>query len=306
VTPLFLALPGNEALAEALAGELRGSAAAVAAVASRRFPDGEAYVRIDAPCAGRDAALVCTLDHPDEKILPLLFAAETLRELGARRVGLVSPYLAYLRQDRRFEPGEAVSSWIFAGLVSSRLDWLVTVDPHLHRIHALAEIFTIPTRAVAAAPALAAWVAAHVARPLLVGPDQESEQWVADVARRAGAPYLVLTKVRRGDREVEVSLPDVEPYRDRTPVVLDDIISSARTMAQAADLIAAGLPAPVCLAVHAIFAGDAQRVLEEAGAARIVTTKTVPHPTNEIEIAGLLTPALLTSMSGSPESSSGH
>jgi ribose-phosphate pyrophosphokinase len=127
----------------------------------------------------------------------------------------------------------------------------------------------------------------------LIGPDQESEQWVADVARRASAPYLVLTKIRRSDREVEASLPDVEPYRDRTPVLLADIISTARTLAQARQLVGAGLAAPICLGVHAIFSGYAQRVLEEAGAAQIVTTRTVAHPTNAIEIADLLVPALV-------------
>jgi hypothetical protein len=95
-----------------------------------------------------------------------------------------------MRQDRRFQPGEAVTSQIFARFVSSRFDWLVTVDPHLHRIRSLEEIYTIPTRVVHAAPLLAEWVASNVSRPLLVGPDQESEQWVAEVARRAGAPHV--------------------------------------------------------------------------------------------------------------------
>lgn len=290
MTPLLLALPGNEAFAKSLAQSLGWPASEVA---PRRFPDGEAYVRINDECAGRSVALVCTLDRPDEKVLPLLFAADTLRELGAARVGLVAPYLAYMRQDRRFQPGEAVTSRSFAALLSSRLDWLVTIDPHLHRVHALGEIYAIPTRVVHAAPALGEWVAKHVERPLLIGPDSESEQWVAEVARIASAPYLVLEKVRRGDRDVEVSVPEVERHRERTPVIVDDIISSARTMAAAVrHLRAAGLAPPVCLGVHGLFAGDALRTLEEAGAGAIVTTDAVPHATNRISIAGLLAPAI--------------
>lgn len=296
MTPLVLPLPGSEPLADALARQLGWSAGRLA---TRRFPDGETYLRIDAACAGRSVALVCALDRPDEKLLPLVFAADTARDLGAARVGLVAPYLAYMRQDQRFQPGEAVTSRIFASLLSDRFDWLLTVDPHLHRFRSLGEIYPIATHVVHAAPALAAWIAANVVRPFLIGPDQESEQWVADVARRVGAPYAVLTKVRRGDRDVEVSIPEVEKLRDRTPVVLDDIISSARTMIQAARrLVEAGLPGPICVGVHGIFSGDAQRLLEEAGAARIVTTRTVFHASNEIEIAGLLADSLPALASG--------
>lgn len=286
MNPLLVALPGNEPLAAALAKRLAWSSGTIE---TRRFPDSETYLRINADCEGKSLALVCTLDRPDEKFLPLLFAADTVRELGAARVGLVAPYLGYMRQDRRFQPGEAVTSRIFAAYLSDRFDWLLTVDPHLHRFHSLGEIYSITTRVVHAAPLLAAWIGANVNRPLLIGPDSESEQWVADVARRAGAPYVVLAKIRRGDRDVEVSVPEVEQFRDRTPVILDDIVSSARTMIEATRrLIEAGLRGPVCVGVHGIFSGNAHSLLEEAGAARIVTTQTVPHASNAIEITDLL------------------
>ena len=82
---------------------------------------------------------------PNEEVLPLLFAAATARELGVPSVGLVSPYLAYMRQDRRFKPGEAVTSREVAKLLSDAVDWLVTVDRHLHRYGSL-EIYRIPPR----------------------------------------------------------------------------------------------------------------------------------------------------------------
>lgn len=284
--PLLLALPGNEQLAASLAEATRWE---LGRLETRGFPDGETYLRVETASEGRSVALLCALDRPDAKALPLIFAAETLRDLGAVRVGLVAPYLAYMRQDRRFRPGEAVTSRIFASLLSPGLDWVLTVDPHLHRVHSLDELYGITTRVVHAAPALAGWIASNVERPLLVGPDEESEQWVADVGKRARAPYVLCRKVRRGDRDVELSFPDVHAYRDRTPVVLDDIISSAATMVQTTRSLArAGLFAPICLGVHGILAGDAERALREAGAARIVTTNTVPHATNAIEIAGLL------------------
>ncbi len=292
MTAILLALPGNDALAGALAREL---AWPLGSLASRHFPDGETYMRIESECEERSVALVCTLDRPDEKMLPLLFAADALRDLGATRVGLVAPYLAYMRQDRQFQRGEAVTARSFARIVSSHFDWLATIDPHLHRLRALDEIYSIPTCVVHATPALGTWVAENIERPLLIGPDSESAQWVADVATRAAAPYLVLEKRRHGDRDVEVSVPNIAQYHDRTAVIVDDIISSARTMAAAVEHIrAAGMPPPVCLGVHAVFASDSQRALDAAGAGLVVTTDSIPHGSNRIPIVGLLAPAVLS------------
>jgi ribose-phosphate pyrophosphokinase len=190
-------MPGNDAMTRALARRLDGE---VGQMEMRAFPDGETYLRLLADPIGRALVLVCTLDRPNEKILPLLLAAAAARELGAKSIGLVAPYLAYMRQDQRFKPGEAVSSRAFTGLLSGAFDWLVTTDPHLHRYGSLQEIYAIPTRAVHAAPLISQWIRTRIERPLIIGPDRESEQWVSAVAKDAGAPYVVLQKRRRGDR----------------------------------------------------------------------------------------------------------
>jgi len=126
--PLLFSLPGNDAFATMLAAALGGERGELE---HRRFPDGESYVRLHTPVAGRAVAFVCSLNAPDEKTLALLFAAGAARELGAARVGLVAPYLAYMRQDKRFQPGEALTSAHYADLLSRAFDWLATVDPHL-------------------------------------------------------------------------------------------------------------------------------------------------------------------------------
>lgn len=255
----------------------------------RHFPDDETYFRYLAPVSGRDVIILASLDRPDGKFLPLFFSAETARELGARQVGLVAPYLPYMRQDRRFQVGEAVTSSLFAKLLSAQVDWLVTVDPHLHRRESLSEIYRVPSLVLHAAPLMSDWIRQNVLNPLIVGPDSESEQWVAAVAERANAPHVVLKKVRRGDYEVEVTIPDLNRWRGHAPVLIDDIASTAQTMIKALEqLSVGGLERGVCVAVHGIFAGDAYKRLIEAGAAQVVTCNTIPHPSNSIDMTGLL------------------
>lgn len=300
MTMLLLALPNNEGMCRSLElalndGTPAGGEASTAQgmVMLRRFPDGETYVRVETPVRDRDVALVCTLDRPDDKVLPLLFLAATARDLGARSVGLIAPYLAYMRQDRRFADGEGVTSAYFASLVSKSVDWIVTVDPHLHRRASLGEIYSIPSEVVHAAPRVAAWIRSHVRQPLLVGPDGESSQWVAAVAEAAGAPSIVLEKVRRGDREVSVTVPHVERWHDHTPVLVDDIVSTAKTMIETVrHLQRAGLAPPICIGVHGVFAPGAYKELRGAGAASVVTSNTIPHISNEIDLSADLAVAV--------------
>lgn len=284
--------PLAEDLAPALGAELRE-------LDWHRFPDGESLISLPGDLDGADVALLATLRDPDRLALPLRFAAATAREIGARRVGLIAPYLGYMRQDHRFEAGQAVSAPLFAQFLGESFEWLVTVDPHLHRIARLEDVFPMPAIRAASAPLIAAWIRTHLPDAVLLGPDSESQQWVAEVARLAGRPYEVLRKVRSGDRSVDVSVPESVALREGAPVILDDIASSGNTMARAVErLLASGTDAPVCLAIHAVFGDGAHDAILSAGAARVITTDTIPHPSNAIGISSVLAEALRSVATG--------
>lgn len=286
MTRVLLPFPAQRDIAANMAPTLE---ARVGRVDWRRFPDGESLVAIDDALSEADVAIVASLHRPDELSIALRFAAATAREFGARSVGLAAPYLAYMRQDRRFHRGEAISAPLYARFLEESFDWLVTVDPHLHRNPELSGLYRIPAARMAAAPVVAEWIRDHVSDAMLIGPDSESEQWVSDIARQAGLPWQVLQKRRHGDRDVEVSLPDAEAARGRTPVIVDDIVSSGRTVIETlGHLSRLGLPAAVCVAIHAVFAEDAYDQLLKAGAARVVSTDSIPHASNAMSIAGLL------------------
>lgn len=279
---IFFALPGNEILAQALADKCQ---AELGKVIIRQFPDRETYVKIESNVKDKEVILVCTLNFPDEKLLPLYYLSKTVKELGAKSTCLISPYLAYMRQDKRFLPGEGITSAYFAKLISSFVDSLITVDPHLHRRSSLAEIYSIPTIVIHASDLISKWIQENIANPVLVGPDIESEQWVSEVARLSNAPFIILEKIRKGDQEVEISIPYLEKYKEDTPVLLDDIISTARTMIETiGHLKKAGMKKPICVGIHGIFANNAYSDLLNAGAELVVTCNTIPHESNRIKI----------------------
>ena len=290
MAPLLFELSAADGLADRLRVLLN---AETAAMSRRQFPDGESYLRYDTPVAGCDVFLLCSLDQPDPKLAPLLFAAAAAREHGAKSVGLVAPYLAYMRQDKEFHSGEVVTSRLFAKLLSDHVDWLVTIDPHLHRLRSLDEIYAVPAIAGTATSAIAEWVRENVDQPVIIGPDEESAQWVERIAELAEARATVLRKERSGDYSVSIDDEGLEHLRSGTPVLVDDIASTARTLIEAGRLIKKhGGEAPVCAVVHAIFAGNSYERLLDSGVTTVVSTNSVAHESNAIDISEPISSAI--------------
>jgi ribose-phosphate pyrophosphokinase len=261
-------------------------------IARHRFPDGELKLRLPQALPER-VVLLRTLDHPNEKLVELLLAARTGRELGARHLTLVTPYLAYMRQDIAFTPGEAVSQRIVGQFLAQLFDAVITVDPHLHRVASLQEAVPVPQAVVlSGAPLLADLMATHRPNALLVGPDEESAQWIAQAAARHGFDHAVCRKVRHGDRSVAIELPSVN-FSGRAVVLLDDVASSGHTLAQAACLLLAAGAASVDVAVtHALFAGDALQLLSAAGIGQVWSTDCIAHASNAVSMAPAIAAAL--------------
>jgi ribose-phosphate pyrophosphokinase len=280
------ALPLGRALGAALE-------ASVEPVEVHRFPDGESLVRVPAADAA-PAAVVRSLDDPNAKLVEVLLAADALRRAGAASVTLVAPYLAYMRQDHVFRPGEPVSQRVVGELLGRAFDRVLTVEAHLHRVRTLGEVVPGAAESLPAAPALARWLQEHAPDALLVGPDEESEPWLRRLAAPTGAAWCVGTKARRGDARVTVTLPALPPGAAHA-VIVDDIASTGATLvATARALREAGASRVDALVVHAVFAPGAEEALRAAGIARVVSTDTIPHPSNAIGVAALLASALAT------------
>lgn len=284
--PIIFALPGNELLAKKISDGINGESGNFI---QRQFPDGETYIRILSKVENCEIIIVCTLNEPDSKLLALIFFCKLLKDLKAKSICLVAPYLSYMRQDKQFNSGEAVTSKYFANILSETVNSIITIDPHLHRRSSMNEIYSIPCSVLHASELISNWIKIKIPNALLVGPDSESEQWVSEVAKNAEVPFIILEKIRHGDTNVEVSIPHIEKYKYHTPVLVDDIISTARTMIVTVQhLYNAGMKAPICIGVHAVFANDAYNDLIKSRIMEVITCNTIPHESNKIDISEMI------------------
>jgi ribose-phosphate pyrophosphokinase len=256
----------------------------VAVIERHRFPDGELRLRLPGSLPPR-VVVWRGLHQPNEKLVEILLVARTAHQLGAMHLTLVAPYLAYMRQDIAFNPGEAVSQRIVGRFLAGLFDAVITVDPHLHRVATLDEAIPVKDAVVlSGAPLLADHIATQRKDVLLIGPDEESLQWVAQAAQRHGWESGVCRKTRHGDRHVAIELPSL-PIAGRSVVLMDDMASSGHTVAQAARQLKAAGAASVDVAVtHALFAAGAVQLIREAGAGQIWSTDCVPHASNAVSI----------------------
>ena len=276
----FSARAAAERLAQALGVPCR-------TVTVHRFPDGESLVRVEP--SPETAFLYRSLDHPNDKLVELLLAVSALRANGAAKVVLIAPYLAYMRQDIAFHDGEAISQRVVGKLLADHFDGLLTLDPHLHRTRSLAAIMPrMEAASISAAPLLAAALDGSD-DPLLVGPDGEAGQWVERIARPLDLEFVVGRKLRTGDREVALAIPDAERARGRRVILVDDLISSGATLKVAARLLLdAGALRVEALATHCL-AGEADLAeLRRAGISHILATDSVASSVGQLPIADLL------------------
>lgn len=256
------------------------------------FPDDDIYLRFNTNLKGKKLIIMQSFQpHPNQSLLRILFAAETAKDLGAKKVVLVAPYLAYMRQDKRFHPGEAISNLILAKLLSNSVDKIVTIDPHLHRYRKMSELFQIPAKSLTANDFIASYINRKfdLKRTVLVGPDWESSQWAGKIAKQIGSASTVLEKKRYSSRRVKVKITDPIAVKGRDAVIVDDIISTGHTMVEAAkELKRRGASSVSAIAVHGLFVEDALKKLKKAGVKRIITTNCVEHKTNKIDVSSLL------------------
>ena len=261
-------------------------------IAVHHFPDGESKVTL--PVELNDEIILCrSLDQPNSKLIELFLACSAARQHGVQHITLVAPYLCYMRQDIEFHPGEVVSQKIIGQWLSDMVDTLITVDPHLHRTKNLADVFpNTKTITLSGTPLMAEFLRKQPSPPLLLGPDEESQQWVEQIAKLSGLDWGVANKVRLNDRQVQTHLPALN-FNGRTITIIDDMASTGHTLANTTKLLKqAGAKTINCLVTHPLFMDDAEQTLTNAGIHHIWSCDSISHKSNIIPLAEMIAAAI--------------
>ncbi len=255
----------------------------------QRFPDGEIYLRFKTEVKNEKIIIVESFQpNSTRTLVNIIFASQTAKSLGAKKVVLFCPYLAFMRQDKRFKSGEAVSAQIMSKLLNENVDKVLTIDPHLHRIHAMKEIFTIPAKNLTANHVIAQFIKKHFKNEVVMGPDWESFQWADDISNEIGVEDTVLEKDRHSFRNVDVKVTKEISIKEKNVVIVDDIISTGNTMIKAAiEAKKRGAKTITAIGVHGLFVENAYQKMKPYFD-NIYTVNTIEHETNVIDITSTI------------------
>ena len=257
---------------------------------AEHFPDGETHLQFKTNVQNKKIIFVQTMHpKPNDAFVEAIFAVSTAKKLGAKEIVLVAPYLAYLRQDKMFHKGECVSNKILANLLSV-FDRIITIDPHLHRINKLSEIFTTKTTTLSAIHSVSEYIIQNKINAILIGPDIESSQWASKAAQETGLPFIILHKKRYNATTIKTKVD--ANVSGKNVIIVDDIISTGHTMLEPRkQLIKLGAKKIVCIAVHGLFTNNALELLKKTGA-EVLSTNTIPTKASKIDISETIANAI--------------
>jgi ribose-phosphate pyrophosphokinase len=256
-----------------------------------RFPDGETHVV--APAIEGTAIYVQTMHpYPNEMLAEMEFTIDLLKELGAGRVIAVVPYLAYTRQDTRHVEGEGIAiKSMLRMLEAAGVNDIVSVDIHLHRLglEALSGMTSIKLHEVSAVDALAKEAGRFLEKPVVVGPDSESERWAMRAAELLDSHYDVLEKHRISPKEIEIR-PRTMDVKGRDVLIIDDIVSTGDTIKKVImSLRAKGANEIAAAFTHGVLSGeDAAAGLYRAGATYLISTNTINNEFSRVDVGPII------------------
>jgi len=253
------------------------------------FPDSEIKLKFNVNVKGKEVVLVQSFyGNVNDCVIETLFAAETAKDLGAKKIVLVAPYFPYLRQDKRFNPGECISLRTIAKNIDEDFDKVLVIDPHLHREKTLKHIFRIKSHKLTANGLIEDYIKKKIKNPVIIGPDWESYKWARKVAEKIGCEYAIMEKKRYSARNVKVKLNKKIDISKKNLVFIDDMISTGHTLLEAIKAMKKlGAKKVTCFAVHGILVENALQKLQKAGAT-VITTNTIPNKVGKIDVAGLI------------------
>ncbi|HVH32099.1 MAG TPA: ribose-phosphate pyrophosphokinase [bacterium] len=266
----------NPRLGEEIAGYLH---VPLGKVSIARFADGEIHVRFEENARGVDAFVLQPTSHPvNEHLMELLIMLDALRRASAGRITAVMPYYGYARKDKKDAPREPITGRLVADLLTTAgADRVLTMDLHAGQIEGF---FNIPVDHLRAMPLFADYLREkNLPDPVVVAADDGAVKRSKQLADRLDLPLAIVFQ-RRVGRDAKETVQVVGEVEGRTPVMIEDIISTARTIVGAVDVVMrqGARPQVYVCATHAVLAGPARERLARDEIQEVVVTNTIPPP----------------------------
>ncbi|MEM1514468.1 MAG: ribose-phosphate diphosphokinase [Candidatus Bathyarchaeia archaeon] len=264
-------------------------------VRMKRFPDGEFYFKFEENIAGEHIIVVQSLESPqDIHSMELFLILHTMRDLGAETIRVFIPYLAYSRQDRRYLEGECLSSAVIAETIENLgADALYTIDVHNERV---LKMYKIPVYNLTASGELVRYFTGKGLRdPVIIAPDDEdmAKRRAQYAARILNADWDALKKKRDRYTGEIVTFSKELNARGRDIIIIDDIVSTGKTAANAAKILKEQGARRIFLgASHLLLMGDAEKIIMESGVEEIAGTDSIINKYAKVSVAPIFVRAL--------------
>jgi ribose-phosphate pyrophosphokinase len=263
----------NRPLAEAIGRYLKKP---LGEVALARFPDGESFVKITEDIRGRDIFVIQPTCAPqNDNLMELLLFIDAAHRASADRITAVIPYYGYARQDRKDEGRVPISAKLVANMLQAAgVDRVVTVNLHAHQVQGF---FDIPVDHLLPEPVFVKHFGSmHLENLTVVSPDVGNVKTARRYAELLNGNLAIIDKERISGSEVRAGAV-IGNVKDRTVLMVDDMITSGGTITKAATLLkAVGCRDIYVAATHAVMCEEAVARICQSPIKSVAVTDTIP------------------------------
>ncbi|NYB51374.1 MAG: ribose-phosphate diphosphokinase [Methanobacteriaceae archaeon] len=257
---------------------------------SRKFPDGERYIRIKGEVEDGVVVVQSTGYPQDENLMELFLILRTLQSMGVKDIRTVIPYFGYGRQEKSFNQGEAVSAEVVCHLLQcAGASEIYSINLHEKSI---CDLFNVPAYNLSAMPTIAQYIKEKVDDPVIVAPDKGALGFAEEIAGILNCESDYLEKVRISPEKVETKPKNLD-VEGRDAVIIDDIISTGGTIVNACSILREHQARKIVVTcVHPVLVEDALLKIFSAKADDVVGTDTLKSEVSRISVARLVAGAL--------------